>query len=341
MRSSELEVRFDVPRRVDRTLFYQRYYLNGLDAVARLRWEHEPLALRLARGVDAKIALERKLQPVLTRLRTPRTTAHVGRYVTSGGVRFAIDAHDAREIASPEALEESDVYFKSNHWPDYDYPANVVPIVNGNGLIGAREIAHLRALRDRPKDIDVVFVSRVWGGREHNLRLFEQLASVGANSVLHAIFPPGTPPEEAREGMRRLADLGVRVSEQDIPLEELWESMSRARIVFVRAGKYLCVPWRMIDMLCLGTAMIVDSAFRPQWPVPLVPGLNYVDCGLERPEDTTPAPADQYAGIGDVLTASLHDERRLDEMRMANARYFDEHAAPERVGAYLAATIGA
>ena len=172
-------------------------------------------------------------------------------------------------------------------------------------------------------------------------RLFEQLASVAGNNVLHAIFPPGTPPDEASDGMLRLSALGVRVSERDIPLTELWELMARAKVVFVRAGKYLCVPWRMIDMLCLGTAMVVDSAFRPEWPEPLQPGVNYLDCGLVRPEDTSPAPSEQYPRVADVLTAALHASDMLSEMRRTNARYFDEHAAPERVGVYVAATIAA
>jgi hypothetical protein len=336
--SDALEIEFEVPHRVDRTLWYQRYYLQGLERAARLRWARQPLPLRLVSSAERKIDLEARLQPVLGRLRTPRSSAHVGSYVASTGarsVRFSIDAHDARDVRSPEALAADEVYFKANRWPSDPLSDKVVPIVNGNGLLGAREIARLRALRGREKDLDVVFISRVWGGREHNLRPFEEVAKLPVRSELHAIFPPGTPPDEAEAGMRRLSALGVRVGTTDIPPAELWDLLARSKLVLLRAGKHLCIPWRMVDLLAMGSCVVLDAPFGPEWPVPLRVGINYLDCGLERPEDTSPAPPEHYARVSETIAAALDEPATLDAIRAANARYFDDHASPERVAEYV------
>jgi len=341
-----LDIHFAYPPRVDRTLRYQRYYLAGLERVARVRFGHEPLALKIASSADAKIELESRLQPVLTRLRRSQTSAHVGQYVASFGngdrtVRFAIDAHDARKVRSPELLEASDLYFKANRWPEDELDAKVVPLVNGNGMLRARDLAYLRSLRGREKDLDLVFISRIWGGREHNLRLFEQLAKLPLRTELHAIFPVGTPAGEVAAGMRRLERLRVRVGTEDLPARELWDMLARAKLVFLRAGKHLCVPWRMIDLLCMGACIVADSRFGPEWPEPLRPGTHYLDCGLDRPADTSPAPSEQYERVGDTVMTAFATPERLTEMRHASGRYFDEHASPGRVGVYIADRVRA
>lgn len=338
MRTSELEIVYDVPRRVDPTLFYQRHYLNGFDRIATLRYAHEPLALKLAPTPDAKIDLELKLQPFLKRLRKPRTTGHVGSY-TAGPVRFAIDAHDRREPQDAELLASSDVYFKANYWPGDPYPANVRPIVNGSGMLDLDRIDLLRSLRMTEKDLDLVYVARLWGGREHGVRLFEQAAVLDAKTHLHAVFPAGWPDDETRALMRRLDAAGVSYSTADMPNVELLQLLARSKVVLLRAGKHMCIPWRMIELLCLGSCVVVDSAFRPQWPVPLVAGTHYVDCGVDRPDDTEPAPTERYSRVAETLAALLTHSERQAEIRMSNAAYFDEHAAPEQVGAYVAATI--
>ena len=86
-------------------------------------------------GVRAKVSLA-------YRFPRGRGEAYVGRY-EADGVRFAIDAHDRREIRDPDALAWSDVYFKANRWPGDDYDPKVRPVVNGNGLLDRRKIERL------------------------------------------------------------------------------------------------------------------------------------------------------------------------------------------------------
>jgi hypothetical protein len=215
----------------------------------------------------------------------------------------------------------------------------VVPVVNGNGLLDGRKLRHLRALRGSAKSVDVAYLSNVWGGREHSLRVFERLAALDCSKDLLAIFPEGFPPEEDRENMERLLAAGIPVTRQPLPPRELWRRLASARLIPFRAGKHLCFSWRTIDLLAMGACIVFDSLPPPRWPVPLDAGVHVADCGIARPEDTEPAPEREYdkvpAAIGRLLAAPEEQEA----LRRAAASYFDEHAAPTRVADYLVTRI--
>jgi hypothetical protein len=282
-------------------------------------------------GVRAKVSLA---------YRFPRGDgeAYVGRYECDG-VRFAIDAHDRREIRDAEALAWSDVYFKANRWPGHDHDPKVRPVVNGNGLLDRRKIAHLRALRAVPKEVDVAYVSNVWGGREHSLRVFERLAELRCSKDLLAIFPEGFPPEEDAENMERLQAAGVPVTRDPLAPRELWRRLARARLLPMRAGKHLCWSWRTIDLLAMGACIVFDALPPPRWPVPIEPGVHVADCGVERPEDTEAAPEPQYEKVPATIEALLARPDEQRRLREAAARYFDAHAAPERVAEYVSRVL--
>ena len=324
------EVTFLAPRRVGRTIGYQKYYLLGLEEAARLRVRGLPPVP----GVRAKVSLA-------YRFGRGDGEAWVGRY-ESGGVRFAIDGHDGREVRDPEALAWSDVYFKANRWPGDEYDPKVLPIVNGNGLLDRRKIDRLRSLRGAPKEVDVAYVSNVWGGREHSLRVFERLAALDCSKDLLAIFPEGFPAAEDEENMARLRSAGVPVTRKPVPPAELWRRLARARLVPFRAGKHLCWSWRTIDLLAMGACVVLDALPPPRWPVPLEAGVHVADCGVDRPEDTEAAAEEEYDKVPREIERLLGrpDEQAL--LRRAAAAYFDEHAAPARVADYvLGEVVGA
>ena len=321
------DVTFLAPRGVGRTIGYQKYYLLGLEEVTRLRVRGLPPVP----GVRAKVS-------VAYRFGRGDAEAFVGRY-ESGGVRFAIDGHDRREVRDPGALAWSDVYFKANRWQGGTYDPRVLPIVNGNGLLDRRKLARLRALRDAPKEVDVAYLSQVWGGREHSLRIFERLAELDCSKDLLAIFPEGFDPSEDAENMERLRAAGVPATREPVPPTELWRRLSRARLVPLRAGKHLCVSWRMIDLLAMGACIVYDALPPPRWPVPFETGAHVADCGIARPEDTEAAAESEYEKVPRTIEALLS---RLDEqarLRAGAARYFDEHAAPEAVARYVLAAV--
>jgi hypothetical protein len=316
-------VTFLAPRGVGRTIGYQKYYLLGLAEATRL----------LVKGLPAVPGLRTKIS-LAYRFGRGSAETFVGRYVHDG-VRFAIDGHDRREVRDPEALAWSDVYFKANRWPGDEHDPKVLPIVNGNGLLDGGKIQRLRSLRDAPKEVDVAYVSNVWGGREHSLRVFERLAALDCSKDLLAVFPEGFPPEEDEENMERLRAVGVPVTRDPMRPAELWRRLARARLVPLRAGKHLCWSWRTIDLLAMGACIVLDALPPPRWPVPIEPDVHVADCGIARPEDTEPAPEAEYEKVPATIEALLARPDEQRRLRAAAARYFDEHAAPGRVARYV------
>lgn len=328
-------VRFLVPRDVDQAIGYQKYYLLGLEEQARLSFRGGPLVARLAPSARLAVA-------AVYRLRSGGERGHVGRYLAELDGRtipFAIDAHDGRAVRDPEALEWADVYFKANRWPGDRYDPKVEPVVNGNGLLDRGKIERLRGLRGAPKEVDVAYVSNVWGGREHSLRVFERLAALDCSKDLLAIFPRGFPPEEDEANMARLRDQGIPVTRDPVPPQELWRRLARARVVPLRAGKHLCFSWRTIDVLALGACIVFDALPPPRWPVPLEAGRHVADCGIARPDDTEAAADEEYDKLAPQIEALLRDEPRAAALRREAATYFDTHAAPGAVAGYVLATL--
>lgn len=332
-----MRVRYEFPESADRTVLYQRYYLLGLEEQATLRVEGAPLAVRVAPGVTNKLRVH-------YRIAGGSNEGHVGRYVgelDGGHVRFAIDAHDSRAIRDPEALDWADVYFKSNRWPALEYDAKVLPIVNGNGLVDRRKLRALRGLRAAAKTVDVAYISNVWGGREHSLRVFEQLVGLECSLDLLAIFPAGFPAEEDARNMARLERQGIPVTRTPLRPAELWRRLARARVVPFRAGKHLAFSWRTIDLLGMGACILFDALPPPRWPVPLAAGVHVGDCGISRPPDTEPADEAEYAKLGAEVMRLLERPDEQQALRDRAAAYFDEHAAPARVADYVLATVAA
>ena len=319
---------------------YQRYYHDALRAAspgARLRGfpPGNRIVRRLLRNRSPRRGAGEFPEPV-----SPQCGAYI---FEDSGVRhwFAIDAHDAPGIADPALLEWADTYFKANHWPGNEYPDKVVPVVNGNGELTVARVRKLRTLRNRPKQWDFVFISRIWGGVEHNTRLFETLASLPGRKRLLAVIPPATGAFrlELDEAVRRLNACGVETTGMPVPPNELWEALAASRVVLLRAGKHLCLPWRTLDLLAMGSAIVLESAPRPAWPVPLTAGREFLCAGLERPVDTGPAPVDQYSGVSRAVQFLLANEGERSRISAAAAAYFDQHAAPAAVGRWIRQVI--
>ena len=328
------------PQLPDTWLAYQRYYAIGLEMVAERLRIHHP-AVGLIPGVDNKmlaLVLSGKIRQRISAADGGRSL--VGRYaaqLNGRTVKFAIDPRDSHPIYDPEILEWSDVFFKSNRWPTVEYDAKVLPIVNGNGFVGQRQIRLLKRLRDHPKDLDLVFISTLRGGIEHNVRLFEELAKLDCNKELLAIFPPGFDDQTRAVLGKRLASAGVPIGGH-LPLKTLWRTLARAKVVFSRSGHHLCIPWRMIDVLCMGACIAYDAPPIPQWPEPLLPDVHYANCGTLDRSNPDSATA-HYERLLPTLEGLLHDTERIESLRHAARTYFDEHAAPERVADYVVRTL--
>ena len=275
-------------------------------------------------------------------------STHVGQYLfrfQCGRVlKVAIDTHDHREVRSQAIHDWSDLYFKSNRWPDFGYSPKVRPVPIGNSGITLENCRSLRKLRSQPKVFDFIFVGRIWAGGganvEHNLQLFENLAKLGRNAKLLAVvfnFDQKCP--QFQKIVARLKTVGVEWTDRQIGYSELMEWSAQSRLVVLRAGVSGCIAWRMVDMLGLGASIVMDQAPFPEWPVPLQEGRNFLSLGLRITPDCGPAPLEDYEKIVGKMEKFLKDETALAAIRESNARYFDEYAHPLNLAEYVLQTV--
>jgi hypothetical protein len=339
---------------------YQRYYREGLRresarrdiqyrevAMTRAtralrpvrRWRDRYLSRlpgeKVVAGVDAAArALE---GPV----RTPSGVFHdgVGQYLiaTDDGreCRVCIDAVDYPTLPSDQLVAWSDLYFKSNRWPSQVYPGKVLPLVNGDPLILGR-IESLRRSRSTPKEWDLCFVVRVWGGRdvvegiEHNVRLLESLNRIDGSKVLIAYLVAG----DIAGISRRLDAARIPHRRRSVRPNELWRLMARSRLNVIRLGMHYCIPWRMAGAVALGSCVVLDQAPLPSWPVPLREDVNFFDLGATTVDSPLSDPGN-YEAIPEKVAAWLAEPERIRQMQSENAEYFDRFVDPACVGAYI------
>jgi hypothetical protein len=340
------DVALVLPEPIDSLLMCQRYYLMGFERIASAHLSPGPLGGRLMGAPSQQLSMLARVHSRIRQFRGLKAVDEswsVGRYIVSAAGRqtkIVIDAFDNNRIWLQEIVEWSDIYFKANYWPSLTYDPKVTPIVNGNGSLTPRDLEFARSLRGVTKDIDVTFISNVWGGREHNIRLFEALAAVDCRKELLAIFPGGEQDEKTRALAARLRAAGVPTAERAVSREYLWRTLARSRLVMFRSGMHGCMPWRTIDLLCMGACVVFDAVPFPQWPVPLRPGVHYASCDIDR--DTTGAPAAaEYAKVSRTIEALLARPDEQARLRLGAAGYYDAHAAPEQVARYVLDTIAA
>lgn len=334
---------------------YQRYYLMGLRAIPGVRVAYaNPVVHAFAWAQERRWKNAERNWEILARImrKHSKKPTYVGRYLLrfptrAEPLRVAIDQHDRRVIWDPQAYNWSEVYFKVNRWPNIDYGSKVRPLVTGSGALNEARLARLVALRDRPKDLDLVFIAKLWPSVngptlwnpvEHLVRLFEVLAGLKIRSRLRAIVPRAHSTAFPQRYLDRLTSLGVQATYTHVTVNELWAATSSARLAFLRPGTHLCVSWRMIDHLAMGASTVCDRASYVEWPVPLRAGREFIDCGCGlNPDDSLPAKAD-YGRIADTVMALLANPEQAAEMRHASAAYYDRHVAPRQVARYLLET---
>ena len=321
-------------------LDYNRYYLCGLSKIAHLTSSTESWYVKPLSDLAAKVRISRMvMQHVYGRLgaRYPsKAQYYVGRYVFDTGdrrIRFAIDPHDNRKIASGPIFDWCDVYFKSNKWVSEKYPSKVLPLVNGNGLHSRRTLSLLRSLRHTPKEYDFVMISRLGAGVEHNLKVFESLSRLRCRKLLIAILYS----EHGHDTYaKRLEGYGVTCIRRNLPPRELWSILARSRVNFLRLGAKYCIPWRMIDLLCMGACVVLDRYPCSDWPVPLENLVNFMAC-FNR--SAAPGEESDYARVAKTVEHLLDSPEHVRAIAANNATYFDRFAAPTMVANYIVESL--
>jgi hypothetical protein len=275
-------------------------------------------------------------------------TTHVGQYIfrLKGGreIKVAFDAHDHRNIRSAAILDWSDIYFKSNRWPGIDYGPKVLPIPIGNAGITLENCRYLRGLRQAKKELDLVFVGRIWSGGdanvEHNLRLFENLAKVKCKSrLLAVVFAFDKESEAFRMIARRLNKAGVEMTDGQIGYGDLMKMSASSKLVVLRAGISGCIAWRMVDMLAMGACLVLDRAPFPEWPLPLKEDVNFLSLGTRITEDCRPAPKEDYARIPFLVESALNSQTKIQKISEENGLYFDKNLHPLQFAFFISYAI--
>jgi hypothetical protein len=317
---------------------YQFYYLYGFERLGRpvrFPWNRFGLSYRFRSSELGKRLIRNRFDLV----QAPDGSVglgEVGTYVLrSDGreIKFAVDASDHAHIVSERAYDWCDVYFKGTKWENRDYPPKVRPLVFGHNYMTTALFRKLRSLRHASKPVDLVFINRLLGGAEHNVRLFETLAAVDCRKTLICIAYG----HESPEHLARLRGAGVTVRpwlSQDV----FWDEIAKGRLAFIRSGRSLCIPWKMSALLCLGATTVFDDRPRPNWPVPLEPGRHYVNCDLQLPDERGSEErlaGIDYAKVTRAVETALGDAALVNAIGRESADYFDRYAAPERVAEYI------
>jgi hypothetical protein len=270
----------------------------------------------------------------------------VGQYLvtTTRGAhhRICIDSTDYPELPSERLVEWSDLYFKSNLWSRHEYPGTVEPIGNGDPLV----LRHLSSLRDHRgilKDFDLCFVVRIWGGRtglegvEHNLQLLEAVNRVRGRKFVLAILVTG----DVKYYADHLSRLRIPWTQKGIEARELWSLSAKSRLNILRLGMHYCIPWRVTGALAIGSCIVLDRPPLSLWPEPLREGANYLSLETGVGPDVPVATAETYDELPARIGSWLADEGLLEEIRVANGRYFDAFVDPKKVGAHILHTVEA
>lgn len=267
----------------------------------------------------------------------------IGQYiVTSNGRDYSvcIDSADYPRMDSEELLSWSDLYFKTNAWSDVRYDRRVRPLVNGDPFT-LDMLDELRAHRSTPKRYDLLFVVRVWGGKdnvegiEHNLRLLEAINAIQCEKFVLAVLLAGDMERDARY----LRSIGVPSTTGELSRRDLWQLTAKSRQVVIRLGVHHCVPWRMVGALAMGACVVLDRSPFSRWPRALRPNENFLDLELPVGPDMPVADQAAYDVVGSKIESWLGSPELMDEIAEQNVRYFDSFASPAQVGRYIMDTI--
>jgi hypothetical protein len=316
---------------------------RALETLKRVRDEGYAKRLRLPRGEAFVDAIAHVLEGPVD---TPsghfhNVTGHYLALLPTGELRrFAVDAQDSHELGSEELRAWSDVYFKTNYWPEAGYPSNVAPLVNADPFV-LPHIDGLRAQRDSAKRFGVSFIVRVWGGAdevegiEHTVRLLEAVSRARCTGRILAVVVAGDVPMIRQ----RLERARIPSTTRAIGAAELWRSAAESRLNIFRLGLHYCVPWRMTGSLAIGSCAVVDRPPFSVWPEPLREEVNFLSLGTTVGPACPVAPAEQYDEIPERIEAWLAQPELVSEVARANASYFDNFLDPVRVGGHIVDTV--
>lgn len=319
---------------------YARYYVQAIEEMALLR----------------KVSSRQKCSPSIKALLESSKSDHVALFVIGGGreqFNIAIDAHDSPPVTNASIYRWCDIYFKSNYWPSHGYGGKVRPIINGNGLLDHLRLRHIARLRDLPKDFDICCIVRIWAGLGfdpgHCLELLSKISKINCKKFLLVVFCGFEEGDQSLESyVQECMAHSIPYSFEPIDYNQMIHISARSRVVVLRNGVSSCIPWRFLDMLCLGACVVFDHDPVVSWPDPLVRDQHYLSLDLF-PSALRQAIGGQGAfaetssdhDVTERIETYLEREDRLEEVRCNAVSYYLANCAPRQLGDYILSNASA
>lgn len=317
---------------------YARFYVQALETVGLLR----------------KVSSRHRCPATIKALLDSSKSSHVGLFVITGvggdQLKIAIDAHDSPPVTNASIYGWCDIYFKSNYWPSQDYGRKVRPIINGNGLLDHLRLRHIARLRGLKKDFDISCIMRIWAGPsfdpDHCLDLLCRISELSCRKYLLAIFCGFKENDQfLRRYIRICRSNSIPYSLEPIDYNEMIGIAARSRAVVLRNGVSSCIPWRFLDMLCLGACVVFDHDPVVRWPDPLIRNQHYLSLDLYplalRQRTKGNEVFTEAASARDVkekLETYLERDDLLEDVRCNAINYYLSSCAPRKLGGYVFST---
>lgn len=313
---------------------YASYYVQSLKAASLF-------------ATASHLASPNSIKTLLESSRADCISLFVIKSCGNNDLKIAIDAQDSPTLANQKVHDWCDIYFKSNYWPSYDYSQKIRPIVNGNGMLSHLRLRYITEMRNRPKDLDVSCIIRIWAGGgfdpDHCLKLLAELGKLSCRKFLLAIFTGfNEDSQDLKTYIRFCTASSIPYSLKPIDYNKLIEVSARSRIVILRNGVSSCIPWRFLDMLCLGACVVFDHQPLVAWPDPLLCGIHYL--ALDLPpmmlgrkidsQRSTTSPS-SFSRIRLSLEAYLKQDSLVKRVGLNALSYYQSSCSPREVGMYI------
>ena len=144
------------------------------------------------------------------------------------------------------------------------------------------------------------------------------------------------PAEEDEANAERLRAAGVPVTREPLSPRELWRRLARARLVPLRAGKHLCFSWRTLDLAGHGRVhRLRRAAAAAAGRCSSRRASTSPTAGSRAPRTPRPLPSTSTTVSRQRSSGCSAAPTSRESLRRSAAAYFDEHAAPARVGRYV------
>lgn len=247
------------------------------------------------------------LRPVLTKMNPSYCF-----YFEFNGKPCLVDVSDHKTLIDNPA--KYFVYFKANYSSKIKYPKNVYKSICGTTLTKQNV-----PLGDDERELDIVWLAGISGGRPHKAAMFEALASLPLKMKLAAKM---VGEDDYPLWGKRLEKVGVEVWQDNLSYNDWLRWNKKARWCGLARGKHDCLSFRMVDYCSIKVGVLADYPPTSQWAVPVKEGVNYLSFDFSGPQtnDLTDKEVDRLRGEYREKAWAILPQIRDDNLRRTVAK---------------------